>query len=72
MEEVFNITREGSVDAVADGFLDGGGFHCLQVEGAKMIMSRCRRSHQKGAVSLMLLQLVVDTTIAWMMAAWRL
>jgi hypothetical protein len=47
-------------------------FLCLQLEGAKMIMLRCRRSPQRGVVTLMLLQLVVDMTIAQMMAAWRL
>ena len=37
-----------------------------------MSMSRWRRSHQKGVVSLMNEQLVEERTMAWMIKAWRL
>jgi len=39
-----------------------------------MSMSTCRRSHQKqkGVVSWMVLQLVVETTMVQMIAVWRL
>ncbi len=43
-----------------------------RVEGAKMSMSRWRRSHQKGAVSSMDEQLVEEMTMAHMIEAWRL
>jgi hypothetical protein len=39
-------------------------FCCLQVEAAKISMSRCRRSHQHGAVASMLVLLVELVTIA--------
>jgi hypothetical protein len=39
-------------------------FHCLRVEGAKISMSRCRRSHQEGAVSSMLVLVIELVTIA--------
>ena len=42
---------------------------CLRVDGAKMSMSRWRRSHQKGAVSSMVGQLVLETTMARMIDA---
>ncbi len=42
------------------------------VEGAKMSMSRWRRSHQKGVVSSMDEQLVEEMTMACMIKAWRL
>ena len=42
---------------------------CLRIDGAKMSMSRWRRSHQKGAVSSMVEQLVVETTMACMINA---
>jgi hypothetical protein len=43
---------------------------CLRVDGAKMLsMSRWRRSHQKGAVSSMVGQLVLETTMARMIDA---
>ncbi len=45
---------------------------CFQVEGAKISMSRCRRSHQNGAVSSMLVPLVEVVMMAWMIVAWRL
>ena len=43
-----------------------------RVEGAKMSMSRWRKSQQKGAVSLMDQQLVEEMTMARMIKAWRL
>ena len=43
--------------------------HCLRVGGAKISMSRWRRSHQKGAVSSMVGQLVLETTMARMIDA---
>ncbi len=46
--------------------------HWRRMEGAKMSMSRWRRSHQKGAVSSMDEQLVEETTMAHMIEAWRL
>ncbi len=46
--------------------------HCFRVEGAKISMSRCRRSHQNGAASSMLVPLVEVAMMAWMIAAWRL
>ncbi len=45
---------------------------CCRVEGAKMSMSRWRRSHQKGAESSMEEQLVVAVTIARMIAPCRM
>ncbi len=42
------------------------------VEGAKISMSRWRRSHQKGAVSSMDEQLVEEMTMAHKIKAWRL
>ena len=45
---------------------------CCRVEGANMSMSRCRRSHQKGAVSSMEEQLVLAVTMARMIAVCRL
>jgi len=42
---------------------------CLRVDGAKISMSRWRRSHQKGAVSSMVGQLVLETTMARMIDA---
>ena len=44
----------------------------FRVKGAKISLSRCRRSHQNGAVSSMLVPLVEVVTMAWMIAAWRL
>ena len=43
--------------------------HCLRVDGAKMSMSRWRRSHQKRAVSSMVGKLVLETTMARMIVA---
>jgi hypothetical protein len=43
-----------------------------RVEGAKMSMSRWRRSHQKGVESSMDEQLVEEMTMACMIKAWRL
>ncbi len=42
------------------------------VEGAKMSMSRWRRSHQKGAVLLMNEQLVKEMMMTFMTKVWRL
>ena len=42
------------------------------VEGAKMSMSRWRRSHQKGAVLLMNEQLVNEMMMTFMTKVWRL
>jgi len=42
---------------------------CLRVDGANMSMSRWRRSHQKEAVSSMVGQLVLETTMARMIDA---
>jgi hypothetical protein len=42
---------------------------CLLVDGAKMCMSRWRRSHQKGAVSSMVGWLVLEMTMARMINA---
>ena len=39
---------------------------CLRVDGAKMSMSRWRWSHQKGAVSSMVGQLVLETILSRM------
>ena len=41
----------------------------MRVDGAKMSMSRWRRSHQKGAVSSMVEQLVVEMVMAGMIDA---
>ena len=47
--------------------------HCwCCVEGAKMSMSSWRRSHQKGAVSLMDEQLGGEMTLSHMIETWRL
>ncbi len=46
--------------------------HWRRLEGARMSMSRWRRSHQKGAVLSMDEQLVKEMTIACMIEAWRL
>ncbi len=46
--------------------------HWRRVEGAKKTMSRWRRSHQKGVVSLIDEQLVEEMTMACMIEAWRL
>ena len=43
-----------------------------RVEGAKISMSRWRRSHQKGVVSIMDEQLVEEMTMAHMIEAGRL
>ncbi len=43
-----------------------------RVEGANMSMSRCRRSHQKGAVSSMEDQLILAVTMACMTTVCRL
>ena len=42
---------------------------CLRVDGANMSMSRWRRSHQKGMVSSMVGQLVLEMTMARMIDA---
>jgi hypothetical protein len=52
-------------------FCIGESERCLRVDGAKMSMSRWRRSHQKGAVLSMVGQLVLETTMARMIDAWR-
>ena len=45
--------------------------HCFLVAGAKMSMSRWKRSHQKGAESSRDGQEVVATTMARNTAFWR-
>ena len=46
---------------------------CARVDGAKINMLRQNSSnHQKGTVSLTESQVVVATTMAWMMEAWGL
>jgi hypothetical protein len=70
---VSNIARESCVNTIADGFLDGGVVLLFASGGRKkMSMLGCRRSHQKGAVLSVVLQLVVETTMAGKIVAWRL
>ena len=64
MEERSNIAREGCVDAIADGFLDGRVVLLFVSGGCKdEHVKMWEESHQNRPVSLMVLQLVVETTM---------